>query len=117
MLIASLALTLGFNWSILQSVAWVGMIVEYSGQCSLQEAVTKTFDGQHLCPLCKLVRAGKTTEGKSELKPTAQRFDLFADTGLEFYFPPSTESSFFQVAPMSGRLESPPLPPPRLVAG
>ena len=116
LLIASLVLTLGFHWTILQSVAWVGMIVEYSGQYTMQEAVTKTFDGQHPCPICKLVRAGKSTEGKSEIKPAAQRFDLFAAAGAAFYFPPSPEPAFFQVASMTGRMETPPLPPPRSAA-
>jgi len=116
LLIASLALTLGFHWTILQTVAWVGMIVDYSGQGTVCEAVAKTFDGQHPCPICKLVRSGKSTEGKSEIKPTAQRFDLFAASEIAVYFPPSPQPAFFPVASMTGRLETPPLPPPRSVA-
>jgi len=40
-----LILMLGLHWAMLQSVAWVSMIVTYSKQDTLQVALTKTFDG------------------------------------------------------------------------
>ena len=117
LLVAILSLTVGFHWTLLQSVAWVGMIIEYSGQGSFQRAVANTFDGQHPCPICKLVRAGKNAEGKSECRQTFQKFDLFADRSAGFYFPPSSESPFFRLPLMTSRLEAPPIPPPRTISG
>jgi len=117
LLVAMLSLTLGFHWALLQSVAWVGMIIEYFGQGSFQQAVANTFDGQHLCPICKLVRAGKNAEGKSESRSTLQKFDLFVDGSSVFYFPPFSESPFSRLPLMTSRLEAPPLPPPRTIPG
>jgi hypothetical protein len=111
--VATLSLTLGFHWAILQSVAWVGMFVDFSCQGSLTEAVSKTFDGQHPCPLCKLVRAGKNSDGKSTFLQSVTKCDLFAERGTIFLFPPKTESLFFSPSFMQQRVESPALPPPR----
>jgi hypothetical protein len=117
LLVAMLSLTVAFHWTLLQSVAWVGMIVEYSGQGSFERAVTNTFDGQHPCPICKLVRAGKNAEGKSEGRPTLQKLDLFADRCAGFCFPPAPESPLFRLPLRVGRLEAPPFPPPRTIPG
>ena len=119
LLVAMLSLTLGFHWALLQSVAWVGMIIEYSGQGSFQQAVANTFDGQHLCPICKLVRAGKNAEGKSESRPTLQKFDLFADRFRRFLFPAILRISIFP-PPADDKPAGSPSPPastddPRLV--
>ena len=37
-----------------------------SSQQSLTEAVSQTFDGEHPCPLCKAIAAGKKSGKKSE---------------------------------------------------
>ena len=47
LIVLALAFSLGLHWIFLQSVAWAGMVVNYSRTASLQEAVAKTFDGQH----------------------------------------------------------------------
>jgi hypothetical protein len=115
--VAMLSLTLGFHWTVLQSVAWVGMIVDFSCQSSLQEAVTKTFDGKHPCPLCKLVRAGKSSESKPALPQTLVKYDLFADRSASFDFPPAAQIPSPRQFSEAQRCESPPLPPPRLLPG
>ena len=40
----------------MQCVAWAGMLVSYSQKGTVAEAVEKTFDGQHPCPLCLAIR-------------------------------------------------------------
>ncbi len=117
LLVAMLSLSLGFHWTLLQSVAWAGMLVEYSQQGSFAQAVVHTFDGQHPCPLCKMVRSGKNSESKAEGRQAAPKFDLFAECPAGFYFPPTPEPHFFLRPLPAGRLESPPLPPPRIIAG
>ncbi len=63
-----LVLCLGLHWALLQSVAWVGMIVAYSQDASISEAVTKTFDGNHPCPLCKAIKSARADERQNEAK-------------------------------------------------
>ena len=40
----TLAMLLGGHWLLLQSVAWVGMIIDYSQNATLSEAISMTFD-------------------------------------------------------------------------
>lgn len=53
---------LGGHWVVVQSVAWVGMLVEYSQNGTWEEAVSKTFDGKHPCKLCSAVQRGSAEE-------------------------------------------------------
>jgi hypothetical protein len=117
LVVATLSLTLGFHWAFLQSVAWAGMLVDFSCQGSLAQAVTKTFDGKHPCPLCKLVNAGKNSDSKPGLQQSVTKYDLFADRGTTFLFPPKIEFSSFSLPFLSQRVESPALPPPRILPG
>ncbi len=56
----------GGQWVILQSAAWAGMLASRLRTESVPDAVTKTFDGRHACPLCKAVQSGRKSENKSE---------------------------------------------------
>ena len=70
-----LVLTLGLHWALLQTVAWTGMIISYSCDASLGEAVSKTFDGQHPCKMCKVIkqaRAEEKQQQKQETKPDSK---------------------------------------------
>lgn len=112
-LVFLLCMSLGFHWGLLQSVAWVGMMVNYSCQGSLKEAVVKTFDGQHPCSLCKLVREGKKNEKKSDSQQNVKQIDLFADNAAGFYFPSGPQPEF-PFSPITlNRSSAPPSPPPR----
>ena len=116
-LVFTLCVTLGFHWGLLQSVAWVGMIVNYSCQGSLKEAVSKTFDGQHPCPLCKLVRAGKTSEKKPDAQQNVKQLDLFAGHAAVFEFPALPPSAFPIPRMTLSRTDVPLLQPPRPLFG
>jgi hypothetical protein len=52
----------GGHWAVLQSVAWFSMLANYSSQDGLVAGVSKTFDGQHPCALCKAVEEGQKQE-------------------------------------------------------
>jgi hypothetical protein len=65
MLALALAGSIGLHWAFLQSVAWVGMIISYSHKASVTEALEKTFDGKHPCPLCKSISKSQKAEKKS----------------------------------------------------
>ena len=58
---------LGGHWAVLQSVAWVGMVVKYAQHGSLESALEKTFDGTHPCQLCQVVLTGRNAEEKQPL--------------------------------------------------
>jgi hypothetical protein len=113
LLVFTLCLTLGFHWGLLQSVAWVGMIVNYSCQGSLKDAMSKTFDGQHPCPLCKLVRAGAAGEKKPEAQQNVKQIDLFAERAPAFAFPPLPAPVFPVLLMTPSRADAPLLRPPR----
>jgi hypothetical protein len=117
LVVVALCASLGFHWAFLQSVAWVGMMVNFSRQVSLAEAVVKTFDGQHPCPICKLVSEGKKSEKKSDVHLDTQKQDLFADGTAVFLFPLRPVDTFSVTSLISSRSDAPPLPPPRPFLG
>ncbi|MDR3406055.1 MAG: hypothetical protein P4L99_26450 [Chthoniobacter sp.] len=55
----------GGHWMVLQSVAWSRMLVSYAQDENFTVAVTKTFDGQHPCDLCKEIGRAKSNEPQS----------------------------------------------------
>jgi len=61
-----LVLSLGLHWAFLQTVAWTGMLVSYAQQGTFAEAVSKTFDGEHPCTMCKVVQQGRAAERQQE---------------------------------------------------
>ena len=114
-----LVLSLGLHWAVLQSAAWVGMVVVYSQDASLGDALEKTFDGEHPCPLCKMVESGTTTDDQESRKAEGtklKKLDLMlavveplvvpASPDVPDYLPPAMRSA--------SREDSPPLPPPRV---
>lgn len=68
-----LVLSLGLHWAVLQTVAWTGMVVSYSRDATFSEAVSRTFDGEHPCPMCKVIKQGQAEERgqpqKAQVKP------------------------------------------------
>ena len=114
-----LALVLGLHWSLLQTVAWVGMAVQFSKSDTLANAISKTFDGQHPCSLCKVVKHGRqksdspkqAATGKVEIKNLSLwQHDLSpaqSNTLVTMSYP-ETE---VLAAP---RADAPPTPPPPL---
>ena len=114
--VVALIISIGGHWTLLQSVAWMGMFVNNVRSCSLTEAFEKTFDGQHPCALCKVVAAGKKSEQKQPLTKLEVKIDFwFAPANCLVVAPPRTAYEFSLADAFSSRVESPPTPPPRLV--
>lgn len=115
--VALLVLSLGLHWGLLQSLAWAGMIIRYSREAPLQEAVEKTFDGKHPCKMCLLVKEGREAEKQrdpKQAKPTPK-----LDLGLVWQAPALYVRCLREWVPPSEavalrRSEAPPRPPPRL---
>ena len=55
---------LGGHWAVLQTTAWMGMLVQYSQQAGLKAGLAQTFDGEHPCSVCKAIQDGKKHEQK-----------------------------------------------------
>ena len=113
-LVFALVAMLGAHWALLQTVAWTTMLADNLRSGSLHDAVTRTFDGQHPCCLCKAIAAGKQSEKKAEFSFQLQKLE----------FPPVKENfiliaqSQFQLLPLensSAKIlpQKPLLPPPR----
>ena len=118
-----LSLTLGLHWTAIQSMAWTSMIVSRARTGSLSEALRTTFDGQHPCRLCLVVREGRAADRASsespsgdttragaptrlDLAPASAPFRLIADGAA---LPPPAIAR----AALPSRSDPPPLPPPR----
>ena len=116
LVILTLMFSLGAHWMLLQSVAWVGMMVSYSQNASFTEAVSKTFDGKHSCCLCKLIRQGKASEKKQELQKPETKIDILltARVTVSPHAPKFWLMTFAVPGQPSLRVETPPTPPPRL---
>lgn len=115
----ALVLSLGLHWTVLQSAAWVGMVVSYAKDATIGEALQKTFDGEHPCPLCKKIEAGvKKEQDKSKQSKTEKtvKMELMTVAMSEVAIIPATPSKreFVSSGPLAAvREHAPPVPPPR----
>jgi hypothetical protein len=106
--------SLGLHWAALQAVAWTQMLVTYSQQAELGEAVKMTFGGEHPCNLCLLVKHGQSEEKKKDATPLAKQLDavLEREDVAPIQFTHTVEFSLVAHR-AAGWLETPPVPPPR----
>lgn len=113
--IACLLSSTHLDLAVLQTVAWTGMLVNYSQDRSLSEAANMTFDGEHPCGLCCAIKKAKTKpshefsatplpDGPTLLLEGAQRThaSIFSFALTEMALAPSLHSP-----------QDPPVPPPR----
>jgi hypothetical protein len=75
----ALFLVAGGHWAVLQGVAWTNMVHDFSKTGTLCEAVNKTLDGHHPCPLCKKITQSKACE---ESLPMATKLTKKAEVFL-----------------------------------
>ncbi len=105
---------LGGHWLALQSVAWVGMLANYTRGETLAAAIEKTFDGANPCGLCKVVKSGREKEQKQEM--VGDIVKLVAVLGAVVWMPLPSGADwkyFARVAGMAPRSVAPPTPPPQ----
>jgi len=118
-LVLALLFSVGGHWVVLQSLAWASMLVEHSQSGSLASAITKTFDGQHPCKLCKAVDAGSQDQPRSERKgPNLKlKIELFSeDVPMVVLVPSIRAIKFIAVHEVASRRAEQPLQqPPRAV--
>ncbi len=113
--ILALVYSIGVHWFFLQSIAWVGMVVNYSQGSSLTVAVRKTFDGRHPCSLCKAIQRGKNAEKQKQIVTNELKFDwITAGPGQLLKAPPRLRMATCFADVWSDRSQAPPSPPPRI---
>jgi hypothetical protein len=107
----------GGHWNVLQTVAWVGMIVDYAErEASLPVAIEKTFDGQHPCSLCEAVKHGRDEEQKRSVAKVTVKMDAVLAAATELPEPAHTALRFSIVDEWEAPVSFPPPSPPPLAA-
>ena len=111
---------LGGHWLVLQSVAWTRMLGEFSKQDSLPAAISKAFDGQHPCPMCLKIRAGRQQEERQPKDASLTKIERLPDLTISnrqvfLAFVPTETLGAALTAPRlpTDFIDSPPTPPPR----
>jgi len=115
LLIIALLGATGGHWAFLQTIAWTNMLAGNLNAATIGEAITKTFDGEHPCRLCKEISSGKKEEQRSELPFQIKKLEfVITSPGLvlqpAFEFPRIADRA--SAYPSQSRV--PPVPPPRL---
>ena len=104
---------MGGQWLMLQSVAWVNMVKDYSHNATLSQALAKTFDGSHPCPLCRFIQKEKTAQNSSKVVPVPPKnFFLHVSFSILLVFLLSQPAVFFLRAVLKNLLRPPFSPPP-----
>ena len=86
--VLALCCAIGLHWIALQSIAWTTMVLDYSKQAPLRQAITQTFDGMHPCSICHLVNKGTNSEKKSDLQPLTPKIDIICTKRAISLLPP-----------------------------
>ena len=113
--VIGLVLATGGHWAALQSVAWVGMTIQYSRTADFSTALRKTFDGDHPCNLCKVVQEGRKAEKHQAALNLQTKLDLFLSPGnCSIVAPEFADEPTTLTCRGYPRTERPPTPPPRV---
>jgi hypothetical protein len=114
LIVFALILATGGHWALLQSVAWVGMAIQFTHTDGFSTALQKTFDGKHPCKLCKVVEEGRKTSPQHEMVKLEIKFDFFCGTDPGFRISTLDYPLICSTpAAMLPRTQAPPTPPPR----
>lgn len=110
-----LGVSLGMQWTVLQSLAWTTMILSRTGEEGFVAAVRSTFDGHHPCTLCHVVKKGKDAQKKQDAEFAPKKFDatLAAPAPTPLLTETARPAVFVFHDSSEQRSEPPSLPPPR----
>jgi hypothetical protein len=112
----ALFLVTGSHLALLQGIAWTTMVHDFSRTGSLSQAVEKTFDGKHLCPLCKKIAAERAAQEKAPATVKAEKkADVFLAQTASSLPAPICRPLAYEPAPfvfLPERSDAPPVPVP-----
>ncbi len=85
-LLIAVATAIDIHLPLMQVAAWTSMIVNYSEDRDLADAIEMTFDGDHPCPMCKAIEAERTRTNPDSLQSTpGTQLSLFLDTPVQWH--------------------------------
>lgn len=114
--LAAFIFSCGGQWTLLQCIAWVNMIHDYSRMVPFCEAVSMTFSGKYPCALCRAIAQKKTDESARTFAFQKYEKKFFPPMTIEPLAPAVSAMSYPAYSSSSDtRTEPPPTPPPRLV--
>jgi hypothetical protein len=112
-LIVALLAATGGHWAVLQTVAWTNMLANNLRTGSIEEALTKTFDGKNPCSMCQQITAGKRAEKKAEFPTLAKKLEFCSERpAFVFSAPKDFRLVVFHFDRLTAWSEAPPTPPP-----
>jgi hypothetical protein len=90
MVLCSLAVfqVLGGPLAALQTIAWIRMAVTYSQDDGVGAGIAKTFDGQHMCSLCKAIAKKREGDQKDQGDVLLNKIYLQCSAPPAWLFPP-----------------------------
>ena len=116
MMAVALFSVIGGPLALLQGVAWVKMAHDFSKTGTLSQAIAKTFDGHHLCPLCKKIVRARATEEKAPITMKIdKKAEVFVVSSISEIPQPVSRPFAYGPAPfvsMPERFVAPPVPVP-----
>jgi hypothetical protein len=116
-LVLALSLSIGLQWTLVQGVGWVRMVVSFSREMSVMKSVAVTLEGKRPCELCDAARNAENgppaskTDGLKKQEPAVlgERVSIFVKVSRAEY------PDFDEALTGEARLR-PALPPPRVAA-
>jgi hypothetical protein len=108
---------IGGHWAVLQTTAWVGMVIQYSQHDGIASGLAQTFDGAHPCSMCRAIKAASNQEQKkAPLLQAELKKDFLAEENRFQIHQTWNElnHSWFDER-MQSVVFSPAVPPPRTV--
>jgi hypothetical protein len=111
-----LGTTLGMHWAVLQGMAWTAMFLKQVQSLPVSVALSNTFDGEHACEWCRVVRDGKAEEkARQESRLLVKLEGVLPPISLVACHIEETMElgSRWASTGWLNRREPPPLPPPR----
>jgi hypothetical protein len=107
----------GSQWDLVQVFAWGRMFASYSRTMPLESALRLTFKPDHMCSVCKMVKAAKQQQEQSPAAPskTLEKILLvFAPVQtMVIASMPSEQWPVGMKTMRSAERRAPPIPPPR----
>ena len=113
--LAAFVFSCGGQWYVLQGIAWVKMLHDYSQMVPFTEAVSMTFSGQYPCAICKAIAEKKKSENDKicSLEKVEKKF--FPPVEVVLLRPQAVPLAYpGYLTSLQARSEPPPTPPPRL---
>jgi hypothetical protein len=115
-ILAAFVFSCGGQWYVLQGIAWINMIRDYSQMVPLARAVSMTFSGQYPCPICKAIAEKKNSEQQKAF--TFEKHEKnFPLPGIVAIAPPAAAEFSYPLwrCALTVRSDTPPAPPPRSI--